>query len=439
MQYVNDDMDELFKRAAENYPLDTNSADWNKVLAALQNQSQTQTISEKKGNKNGRFLWLLLLLPIGLICNQLYSPGSLKNEGISKTGVEGNHSSNKITTLPKDINSNKVEDAATDNNSVTNRIVDITENSQKDPNTKGSTANLSNRSVQTQENPSLSKSNSSKTKTPGYYSGYNDAFSSSQKRNQSVSNTGFINEELFHDRIYIPGIAVNKEPLDEFSTSVSKSMNPLFQSPEQEVKQNIQISRRKKFYTGVMGGIDATTVKFQKIENAGFSYGLLFGYQVNKKWSIETGAFLERKYYYSDGKYINTSKIYLPPNTRIDDASGNCKMIEIPLAVKYNFSTHKNSNWFGTLGTSSYIMKKESYNYNYYYGTTGPVPHKKEYKNSSTNLFTALSVSGGYTHRLGNFGDVRVEPYLKLPVSGMGIGKLPFLSTGLQVGVTRKF
>jgi hypothetical protein len=37
MQYVNDDMDELFKRAAENYPLDTNSANWNKVLAALKN------------------------------------------------------------------------------------------------------------------------------------------------------------------------------------------------------------------------------------------------------------------------------------------------------------------------------------------------------------------------------------------------------------------
>jgi hypothetical protein len=114
-------------------------------------------------------------------------------------------------------------------------------------------------------------------------------------------------------------------------------------------------------------------------------------------------------------------------------------MIEVPISVKYNFSTQKKSGWFGTVGTSSYIMQKENYTYNYYYGTVGPVPHKKEYKNSSANLFSALSISGGYTHRLGNFGEVRIEPYVKLPVAGMGIGKLPFFSTGLQVGVTRKF
>ncbi len=35
MQNVNDDMDGLFRRAASNYPLNTNSADWNKVLSAL--------------------------------------------------------------------------------------------------------------------------------------------------------------------------------------------------------------------------------------------------------------------------------------------------------------------------------------------------------------------------------------------------------------------
>ena len=35
MQYVNDDMDELFRRAAKDYPLNTNSADWEKVKNKL--------------------------------------------------------------------------------------------------------------------------------------------------------------------------------------------------------------------------------------------------------------------------------------------------------------------------------------------------------------------------------------------------------------------
>jgi len=35
MQSLNDDMDELFRRASDEYPLNTNGADWNKVLQQL--------------------------------------------------------------------------------------------------------------------------------------------------------------------------------------------------------------------------------------------------------------------------------------------------------------------------------------------------------------------------------------------------------------------
>lgn len=436
MQYVNDDMDELFKRAAENYPLDTRSADWNKVLAALQNETETKTTSGRKEGKKGRFLWLLLLLPLGLICNRFYSPGSLNEKEISQTSIEKNLPSAKTTTKGNVITNNKVRNTisgdpadAIDNNP------EITSSNPKVVTSRKNTVK-SGLSLVTRKDSYLSKANNSKT--AGNYPAYNNAFSS-KKRNQSITNVDFINEEQSSYRNYVSQIAFYKKPLGEFSTSVTRSLNPLLQPPKQDVKQKIQVTRRKKFYAGLVGGVDATTVKFQKIEDAGFNYGLLLGFQFNKKWSIEAGALLERKYYYSDGKYLNTSKMYLPPNTWIEDASGGCKMIEIPIAAKYNFSARKNSSWFGTVGISSYIMQKENYTYNYYYGTTGPVPHKKEYRNASTNLFSALSVSGGYTHRLGNFGDVRIEPYVKLPISKMGVGELPFFSTGLQVGVTRKF
>lgn len=32
MQYINNDMVELFRKAARDYPLNTNSSDWNAVL-----------------------------------------------------------------------------------------------------------------------------------------------------------------------------------------------------------------------------------------------------------------------------------------------------------------------------------------------------------------------------------------------------------------------
>ena len=66
MQYVNDDMDDVFRRAAKNYPLDTSGADWNKVMEGLQGQ-EASIPPNKKSHR--RYLWLLMLLPLGLVCN----------------------------------------------------------------------------------------------------------------------------------------------------------------------------------------------------------------------------------------------------------------------------------------------------------------------------------------------------------------------------------
>jgi hypothetical protein len=428
-------MDDLFKKAAENYPLDTGSANWNKVLGALQNKTETQ--SQKEGVKKGRFLWLLLLLPLGYLCNRLYSPENQHDQTFLKTTKTGNRPANEFTTEQKDVyNNNIVTSSSSDDKN------DIIKNINH--NSIGFTKSNEQLIIKNEEATSLNLSatelkksylaNEDLTKRPSRlsYEGF-----SNQQKNNSISENDFRSEESFRYRNYVNGIYY-KEPLEEFSTAINKSPVSLLQLPYKEIKQNIQVGRQKKFYAGLTGGIDATAIKFQKIENLGAGSGIILGYQLNKKWSIETGAHLEKKYYYTDGKYFNTGKIVMPPNSWIDDASGDCKMIEVPLALKYNFSTYKNSGLFATMGISSYFMLKEEYTYNYYYGTVGPVPHKKQYKNSSVNLFSALSLSGGYTHRLGNF-DVRIEPYLKLPVSGMGIGKLPFFSTGLQVGITKKF
>ena len=428
MQHVNDDMDELFRRAAENYPLDTNSDNWNKVLAAMQDQNQTKTISEKKRN-NGRFLWLLLLLPLGLICNQLYSP-DLKDKNVAKSEAVKNAETEKKNS-PQRNNDTKAS-----------------------PNTKGSTdipaagdnstiATIDKNSTEKLSQPGSlysSKANRSKKTVTQVNVGAKNNFSSNDlDQSSTIVNKGDkVNEDVISTRNYVFGIT-NRKLEDQPSNMVNRALNPTINNPSQNAKSEIRVTKSKKFYAGLIGGLDATTIKFQKIEDVGFTYGLLFGYQVNKKWSIETGAYLEKKYYYSDAKYFNTSKMYLPPNTWIDDVSGYCKMIEVPLSARYNFVMKKQSNWFGVLGLSSYFMMQENYTYNYYYGTTGPVPHSKEYKNSSTHIFSNLSISGGYAQKLGGFADLRIEPYLKLPMSGTGYGSLPLFSTGLQVGLIKKF
>ena len=72
MQDVNPDMDEIFQEAADNYPLQTNTADWNAVRQKLH-------ANETKGEgsivyNDGKWivLFLLLLIPIGLIDTEYF-------------------------------------------------------------------------------------------------------------------------------------------------------------------------------------------------------------------------------------------------------------------------------------------------------------------------------------------------------------------------------
>ena len=84
-------------------------------------------------------------------------------------------------------------------------------------------------------------------------------------------------------------------------------------------------------------------------------------------------------------------------------------------------------------------MQKEDYDYTYYYGNSGnSAIHNRKYNSESKHYFASVHLSGGYARKLNKTTDLRIEPYIKLPVSGMGIGQLRFVSTGIHLGITRK-
>ena len=71
MFYVNNnkDIDDLFRDAAEHYPLKTRAvADWGKMAAELQQENSSALSAPatlKKERKRRFFLWWVLLLPLG--------------------------------------------------------------------------------------------------------------------------------------------------------------------------------------------------------------------------------------------------------------------------------------------------------------------------------------------------------------------------------------
>ncbi|MFL5742723.1 MAG: hypothetical protein ACJ75B_21055 [Flavisolibacter sp.] len=401
MQYVNDDMDEVFRRAAENYPLDTSNSNWNKVSSALNN---TEENLNESPNKKKRFFWLFALIPLSLIGYIYWNPSTqVKQLSVAHQNEAASVSSNKqqgsthliassdktpqrvvpapVSALPSKISASQ--------SSLSNSI-----RGEKTPKP------YSSKYIQSDKNNVLDEE-------------------TTQLTGNQAMRTGFISLNRSFNRREL-------QPL----TPASKTIAPHFIS---------SVKKEKRFYLGLFGGVDVTSVRFQKVENAGFDYGALVGYRLNRRWSIEAGVFRDKKFYYTEGQYFNNSKILMPPNSWITNVWGNCKMLEVPVSVKYDFSSAKKSSWFSTVGLSSYFMKREDYNYEYYYATSGVLAtHYRSYTNSSKNLFSVLQVSGGYEHQMGSAYSIRIEPYLKLPVTGVGFGQIHMVSAGMHVGIVRR-
>ena len=414
MHHVNDDMDELFRRAGKEYPLDTGGADWEKIAGELNIPAEEKGGS---GNSNKKFLWLLLLLPFSFICTQYFADKGNGND------FEAKPKSTAVKPVPQ----NEPKGSGSTVNGT-----------QKTDQYKPQNTDLASKEFNQGTDEVISAAPVVGTNVKSARKDRKDVWSSDQPALDAGNvNFTYTSDNAFSERSFQQFLSSLTYPYLLISPAVAAPQNIVaFPSPESKRQKE---EKSKRFYAGLIGGVDATTIKFQKIENAGYDLGVLLGYSFNKKWSIEAGILRDKKFYYSTGEYFNSSKIYIPPDTKITSIDGNCSMWELPLSVRYNIKSSVKHSWFVTGGLSSYLMKKENYSYGYYYYSTGQTHYyDHSYESSSKTIFSVVQVTGGYTHRLGKIGDLRIEPYIKIPVRGVGIGSMPFQSAGIHIGLTRE-
>lgn len=177
------------------------------------------------------------------------------------------------------------------------------------------------------------------------------------------------------------------------------------------------------------------------INNAGklsIVYGIGLSYSISKKFTIRTGFYRSKKIYSvapNDYHFPNGSGGNYDDLQSVD---ANCNVDEIPVNLYYSFGKVKNHNWFVSTGLSSYLMKKESYEF-YYKTTTGDVYENDwSIKNKNKNIFSVLNLSGGYQYSFNKQFSVMAEPYINLPLSGIGAGKVKLNSGGILFTITMK-
>jgi hypothetical protein len=428
MQFVNDDMDdELFRRAAEEYPLITDNGDWNKVLNKMQAGGNSNS-SNKKGSKS-KYLFLLALIPLLLICTTY-----IKNDSslaIKLTGQEDK--------LEQPSAENKIKEAETS----TGNNGSIAKKQHEAVIKTGTTAIQQERKFfagdynHDRKNNDIAVAQNSKKNTESFF----DKEVNSEVKIDEVSS-GTIeagnNKSSINDQEKQEATNADQNSLVADVDKKTVTPQPAEMPTTTAAKTNNEKTNKKpesKFYFGFQGGPDFSMVKSTNISRAGYSIGLLVGYNFSKNFAVETGILWDRKEYQSEGQYFKTEKLDWP-HVQILDLSGFCNMYEIPLNFRYNVSSNSKRTWFANAGLSSYLMKKENYDYNYErYGVYAK--GNKEYKNTTNNWLSVAHLSIGVQKKLGSIGDLRIEPYVKLPVNGVGIGSMPLRSTGIYLGITR--
>ncbi|MDI3322436.1 outer membrane beta-barrel protein [Pinibacter soli] len=482
MQYLDDNMDELFRKAAEEYPLKSPEPDWSRIESALQMGNNTPLPSGRDKRDNRRLLWFLLLLPLGFVFTHNIKSGRALNKantiaaaksGDEKTNAQADKqliTANSNIQYPEKTeasNQNPISlQGKTNDNPITlknenqsGKLFNHPKTNVNDLTTNTSSSNLRNTQDITYDNQ-RSKSKSRKNQKSGNLISISDQDQKSISRNdrQSISNKS-VSKKSISDNDQ-PSISNNDQPLtastdqQNVSNIPLKNTNPQPDSLALKHKDSIAINntvaasknnvikvdkgKQHGIYISLVGAADVSTIKMQTVEHMGFGAGVLVGYQFNKKWAVETGVLWDKKQYYSDGEYFDKSKTNIPAASQVLWIDGNCNMFEVPVNARYNFSFKKKGNFFATAGLTSYFMKKEDYYYwakhgSNYYGA------ERTYNNSGNSLFSIMTLSAGYEHKLGKIGSLRTEPYLRLPLTGVGIGNLPISSIGLQVGITHHF
>jgi len=227
-------------------------------------------------------------------------------------------------------------------------------------------------------------------------------------------------------------------PVRANSTNPAAVKSDVSPKPAASARAKPKNKTAHSFYAGILVAPDLSTVKYQSVKGLGITTSILLGYTINNRWSIETGAYLDVKKYYSEGQYFSKKKLPALWNVDIKTVDGSCNMIEIPLNARYNLNTSEKRRWFATGGLTSYLMYREAYSYELEYsGTTWP--KSVTYHNPSQSWFSQIGLSIGYEEKLGKIGSLRLEPYLRIPLAGIGTGSLPITSAGLNIGLTHKF
>jgi hypothetical protein len=201
-----------------------------------------------------------------------------------------------------------------------------------------------------------------------------------------------------------------------------------------EKSSEVQYFQKSRWAFSLALSADLSATGLEGFTDPGTMVGFGVEYYVSDKWSIQTGATLAVKKYTALGsEYATPDWISARPDDLLS-ASAVCTVIDIPINIRKYFQTRKGNTFFVSTGVSTYLMLREDYNYEYTEERPGWLPFWS-FRNQNNHFFGILNLSVGYEKPLGKNFALGIEPFMKLPLTGIGEGRVRFLSFGTNIAI----
>lgn len=182
---------------------------------------------------------------------------------------------------------------------------------------------------------------------------------------------------------------------------------------------------------------DLSTVGFSRPDGISTNVGIEVNYQLGSRWRLGSGVVLARKVYGAQAEDYGKAD-YWKGRSQPQSIDAVCRVLDIPLNIGYQVLTRNKSTFSLSTGLSSYLMLSEEYHY-YYKGYGKPYTKTYEVRNENRHLFSIYNLSGLYSHRLTSDMAWGIEPFVKVPLSGVGAGQVKLASSGVFFSLSYRF
>lgn len=245
----------------------------------------------------------------------------------------------------------------------------------------------------------------------------------------------------------IPPITINggiisstENPATKFTaTKINTNLAGISVQKDKAIVNRIPVNDPKpkepgKLMLSILAAPDISNTRSGLGNKMSSNFGLLLSYPISKKLSISTGAIYAKKLYNYGGI---ASSLYGNPITSYE-IYADCDVIDLPLNVNYKVLQKKKLSLSITSGLSSYFMLKEKYQYINVSPEGVQNTRTIEINNEYQHLFGVANFAISLDHQINERFSVGIQPFYKVPLTGIGLYNTNLKSKGVAVSISIK-